>query len=179
MKIMTLVAFVALAMSVVGQTGAAERFRPVAPDYVVLRVPARATNDPIAVLERRHAETPEDQSVVAGRAGLYVQRARTQREASVFGRAEVLLQPWVARADASPATLRVQADILQNRHDFAGALSLLNTAIERDSRDVSARLMRASVNVVEGRAAEARGDCAAVLAGGESAAGTACLAQVM
>jgi tetratricopeptide (TPR) repeat protein len=179
MKIMRLIAFVALAMSVVGQTGAAERFRPVAPDYVVLRVPARATNDPIAVLERRHAETPEDQSVVAELAGLYVQRARTQREARFFGRAEVLLQPWVAGADASPATLRVQADILQNRHDFAGALSLLNTAIERDSRDVSARLMRASVNVVEGHAAEARGDCAAVLAGGESAAGTACLAQVM
>jgi tetratricopeptide (TPR) repeat protein len=75
--------------------------------------------------------------------------------------------------------LRVQADILQNRHDFAGALSLLNTAIARDSRDLGARLMRASVNLVEGRAMEARRDCAAVLAGGESATGTACLAQVM
>jgi tetratricopeptide (TPR) repeat protein len=176
---MTLIAFVALAMSVVGEAGAAERFRPVAPDYVVLHVPARATNDPIAVLERRHAETPEDESVVAELAGLYVQRARTQREARFFGRAEVLLQPWVARSDASAATLRVQADILQNRHDFAGALSLLNTAIARDSRDLGARLMRASVNLVEGRAMEARRDCAAVLAGGESATGTACLAQVM
>jgi tetratricopeptide (TPR) repeat protein len=178
MRVMTLIAFIALAMSG-GEAGAAERFRPVAPEYVVLRVPARATNDPIAILERRHSQRPEDQSVAAELAGLYVQRARTQREARFFGRAEVLLQPWVARPDASGATLRVQADILQNRHDFAGALRLLNVAIERDSRDVGARLMRASVHLVEGRAMEARSDCAAVLAGGESAAGTACLAQVL
>jgi tetratricopeptide (TPR) repeat protein len=175
---MTFIAFVALAMSV-GEAGAAERFRPVAPEYVVLRVPARATNDPIAILERRHSQQPEDQRVVAELAGLYVQRARTQREARFFGRAEVLLQPWVVRADASAATLRVQADILQNRHDFAGALKLLDVAIERDSRDVGARLMRASVYLVEGRAMEARRDCAVVLAAGESAAGTACLAQVL
>jgi tetratricopeptide (TPR) repeat protein len=108
-----------------------------------------------------------------------VERAREQREARYFGRAETLLQPWVARADALTATLRVQADILQNRHDFSGALRLLDAAVERDPRDAGARVMRASVKMVQGRFGEARGDCAAVLASGESAVGTICLAQVL
>jgi tetratricopeptide (TPR) repeat protein len=177
MKILVLIAYVASAMGV-GWAGAAERFRPAAPDYVVMRVPPRATNDPIAVLEQRYAQAP-DQGTAAELAGLYVERARSQREARYFGRAEMLLQPWVAKADASAATLRVQADILQNRHDFAGAVRLLDDAIARDPRDAGARLMRASVKVVQGHSADARADCAAVLASGESAAGTVCLAQVL
>ncbi len=178
MKITALIGFFALAMGAV-DSGAAERFRPAVPEYVVLRVPARAQNDPISVLEQQHVLAPADQQIAAELAGLYVERAREQREARYFGRAETLLQPWVTRADASTATLRVQADILQNRHDFSGALRLLDTAVERDPRDAGARLMRASVRMVQGRFADARGDCAAVLASGESAAGTICLAQVL
>jgi tetratricopeptide (TPR) repeat protein len=90
----------------------------------------------------------------------------------------MLLQPWVSRADASGATLRVQADILQNRHDFSGAIRLLDAAIQREPRDAGARLMRASVKVVQGHSADARADCAAVLASGATAAGTVCLAQM-
>ncbi|HEU4627443.1 MAG TPA: tetratricopeptide repeat protein [Steroidobacteraceae bacterium] len=177
MKIPALIACVASAMSV-GWAGAAERFRPAAPDYVVMHVPARAAHDPIASLEQRYAQAP-DAGTAAALAALYVERARSQREARYFGRAEMLLQPWLAKPDVSAATLRVQADILQNRHDFAGALRLLDDAIARDPRDAGARLMRASVKVVQGHAVDARADCAAVLASGESAAGTVCFAQVL
>lgn len=178
MRIAALIAFIAFALSAV-HAGATERFRPVAPDYVVLRVPARAQNDPITLLEQQRSHAPGDQKIAAELAALYVERARAQREARYFGRAEMLLQPWVARPDALVATLRVQADILQNRHDFSGALALLDTAVSREPLDISARLMRASVKVVQGRAEDARGDCAAVLAGGNSVAGTVCLAQVL
>ena len=177
MKILMLIVYVASAMGIV-EAGAAERFRPAAPDYVVMHVPARATNDPIALLEQRYSQAP-DQATAAELAALYVERAREQREARYFGRAEMLLQPWLARPDVSGATLRVQADILQNRHDFAGAVRLLDAAVEHDSRDAGARLMRASVKVVQGHSAEARADCAVVLASGEAAAGTVCLAQVL
>src|SRR5690242_20727696 len=177
MKVLMLMAYVASAMSF-GWAGAAERFRPAAPDYVVMRVPARAANDPIAVLEQRYAQGA-DQATASELAELYVERAREQREARYFGRAEMLLQPWLVKADVSAATLRVQADILQNRHDFAGALRLLDEAIAREPRDAGARLMRASVKVVQGHSGEARADCAAVLASGESAAGTVCFAQVL
>lgn len=178
MKPAALIATVAVALSAAG-AGAAERFRLTAPDFVVLRVPARTMEDPIFVLEQRVLRAPEDQTAAASLAAHYVERARTQREPRYFGRAEVLLQPWLARPEASAATLRVQADILQNRHDFAGALDLLAKAIEREPRDATARLMRASVLIVQGRAAEARGDCAAVIASGASDAGTVCFAQML
>jgi tetratricopeptide (TPR) repeat protein len=110
---------------------------------------------------------------------LYLERARAEGARRYFARAEALLQPWAKGPDARDATLRVQADILQNRHDFDGALKLLDRVIARNPRDASARLMSASVKLVQGRASEARADCAAVLANGESAAGTVCLAQVL
>jgi tetratricopeptide (TPR) repeat protein len=137
------------------------------------------TNDPIFVLEQQQKRAPQDQAIAASLAALYLERARSEREQRYFGRAEVLLQPWLARGDVSGATLRVQADILQNRHDFAGSLRLLDRAIEREPRDAGARLMRASVMMVQGRAGDARADCAAVLSSGASAAGTVCFAQIL
>jgi tetratricopeptide (TPR) repeat protein len=177
MKIATVIAMIGLAASV-AEAGVAGRFRPATSDYVVLRVPARATNDPIAMLEARYSQG-RSEAAATELAQLYLERARVSRQTRYFARAEALVQPWVKRADAGGATLRVQADILQNRHEFSGALQLLDRAVVRDSRDAGARLMRASVRMVQGRALEARSDCAAVLAVGESAAGTICLAQVL
>jgi tetratricopeptide (TPR) repeat protein len=202
---------VALATSVAegGDAREAGRFRPVDAGYVVLRVPATTSSEPIAILEQKHARAPQDEALASELAQLYVSRARADREPRYFARAEALVRPWVAARGAgassgvnassashpsaggeasSPpgasaathaSTLRVQADILQNRHDFAGALTLLDRAIALDPRDASARLMRASVKMVGGHAAEARADCANVLASGEPTTGTICLAQVL
>ena len=159
--------------------GTAGRFRPAEPGYVVLRVPARNSADPIALLEQRHASSPGDERTDARLAELYLERARAERQPRYFARAEAILQPWMSRAEVSAATLRVQADILQNRHEFSTAIGLLDRAIVRDPRDTGARLMRASVKLVQGEAVEARADCAAVLTAGESTTGTICLAQVL
>ncbi|MEJ0037458.1 MAG: hypothetical protein WDO68_15505 [Gammaproteobacteria bacterium] len=178
MRIVALIAGLALVASV-AQAGEVGRFRPATPDYVVLEVPASASNDPIALLEQRRASEPENEAIAAGLAELYLARARTEREPRYFARAEALVRPWASLERARASTLRVQADILQNRHDFASAVKLLDRAIALDPRDAGAKLMRASVKMVGGRAAEARGDCAGVLASGESTSGTICLAQVL
>jgi thioredoxin-like negative regulator of GroEL len=190
MRALRFMACVALVASV-AHAGEAGRFRPASPDYVVLKVPASASSDPIAQLERRHAGEPGNEALAAELAQLYLGRARAEREPRYFARAEALVRPWASREDEGApeargarsglhgATLRVQADILQNRHDFQGAMKLLDRAIALDPRDAAARLMRASVKLVNGRGADARADCAAVLAAGESTAGTICLAQVI
>jgi hypothetical protein len=51
--------------------------------------------------------------------------------------------------------------------------------VQRDPRNAGSRLLRATVNGVQGRFDEARPDCLAVLALGETVAGSACLAQVL
>jgi len=180
--------FAGLALATFGvDAGAAGRFRPAAPDYVVMRVPARSAADPIVMLEQQRAAAPGDERTDARLAELYLERARAERQPRYFARAEAILQPWLTpgltrgltRADVSATVLRVQADILQNRHEFGAALMLLDRAVARDPRDTGARLMRASVKLVQGEARQARPDCAAVLAAGESAVGTICLAQVL
>jgi tetratricopeptide (TPR) repeat protein len=178
MRFAALIVGLTLAVSV-AEAGEVGRFRPATPDYVVLRGPASASNDPIAQLERQRARSPESEPVASQLAQLYLARARAEREPRYFARAEALVRPWASRDDARAATLLVQADILQNRHDFSGALKLLDRAIAVDPRDAGARLMRASVKMVGGSAAEARADCARVLASGESTTGTICLAQVL
>jgi tetratricopeptide (TPR) repeat protein len=178
MKVAALIAGMALFASA-AEAGTAGRYRPADPGLVVLEVPARAASDPIAVLEQRHAREPGNEFVAAELAQRYVERARETREQRYFSRAEALLQSWVKRADAQAVTLRVQADILQNRHEFSAATRLLDRAIARDPRDAGSHLMRASVKIVQGLASDARSDCVAVLAAGESALGTVCLAQVL
>jgi predicted Zn-dependent protease len=158
--------------------GAAERLRPAA-DALVLRVPARISDDPIAVLERQMRGGPADARRVEELATLYLERARQLREPRYFTRAETLLQPWIASDAASASLLNLQADILQNRHDFAAARDMLDRAVQRDPRNAGSRLLRATVNGVQGRFEEARPDCLAVLALGETLAGSACLAQVL
>lgn len=154
------------------------RYVPATPGEVVLRVPARTANDPIAMLEARYSNERTEANAVE-LAQLYLQRARANREERYFARAEALVQPWSQKPDARSSTLRVQAGILQNRHEFAAAVNLLDRAIARQPRDAGAHLMRASVKLVQGRAAEARPDCTAVLSAGEAAVGTICLAQVL
>jgi tetratricopeptide (TPR) repeat protein len=178
MKFAAIIAGAALVASV-AEAGEVGRFRPAAPDYVVLKVPAIASNDPIALLEQRHAQEPANEALASELAQLYLARARAEREQRYFARAEALVRPWAGNEGARASTLRVQADVLQNRHDFSGATDLLNRAVTLEPRDASARLMRASVKLVQGHAAEARADCAGVLAAGESSSGTICLAQVL
>ena len=178
MKFAAIIAGVALVVSV-AEAGEVGRFRPATPNYVVLKVPASASNDPIAVLEQRRAQDPENEALASGLAQLYLVRARAEREQRYFARAEALVRPWAGSEGARASTLRVQADVLQNRHDFSGAMVLLNRAVALDPRDAEAKLMRASVKLVQGHAFEARADCASVLVTGESATGTICLAQVL
>ena len=153
---------------------ASGRFQPADPNYLVLEVPAGED----AQLERfaRAAREPGAALRVAER---YLELARATREQRYYGRAEAMLKPWLARPDAAPELLRVQADILQNRHDFAAARRLLDRALELDPRDAQARLMRATVLMVQGNSADARADCAALIAIGAPSPGTVCLAQTL
>jgi predicted Zn-dependent protease len=187
MKATTTVVIAALAL-VASAAEAAGRIRPAA-DTVVLTVPARVSEDPVAVLERALRNDKGNVRLVTELATLYAKRARETHEARYFTRAESLLQPWIAAqtdipqkpefAAAPAALLNVQADILQNRHEFAAARELLDRAVRAEPANAASRLLRATVNIVQGRFDEARPDCLSLLALGESNAGTTCLAQVL
>src|SRR4051812_29339580 len=106
MRVAALIAGVALLASV-AEAGEVGRFRPATPGYVVLKVPARASNDPIAMLEQQHAREPQDEAIASQLAEMYLRRARADREPRYFARAEALVRPWASLQGAQAATLRV------------------------------------------------------------------------
>jgi len=75
--------------------------------------------------------------------------------------------------------LILEANILQQRHEFAAAIALADRAIAQDPRSGHARLMRANVHIVTGAYEHARPDCAWLLGSGEQWTGSVCIAQVL
>jgi hypothetical protein len=96
-----------------------------------------------------------------------------------IGRAEAVLARVAGRQDASAALRRLYAETLQYRHAFSSAEALLDAVLRAMPHDAAARTQRASVRLVRGDFAGARGDCALLVAGGtvDSTLGVACLAE--
>ena len=149
------------------------RYRPVDGDAVVLTLPAGVSR---AQAMPADAADPERAAIDAE---AFLRLARTTRDARYFGRAEALVESWIARQDATPRLLIAAADLAQQRHEFVGARQLLNRAIDADPEDGGARIQRANVALLLGEFEAARRDCLAVLRGGATFPGTVCLASTM
>ena len=120
-------------------------------------------------------------ATTAALANALIERARSRREPTYFGRAEAVLAPLASRPRASASLRRLYAEVLQYRHDFSGAERLLDAVLNEQSHDVDARLMRASVRLVRGDFEGARADCAQLAASGGDIAvpGFACFAEAL
>jgi tetratricopeptide (TPR) repeat protein len=165
-------AAVAVFSSVAGAEETA-RYRPADGDAVVLALPAGVS---AAQAMPADAGDPERAAIDAE---AFLRLARTTRDARYFGRAEALVEPWIARQDATPRLLVAAADLAQQRHDFANARQLLDRAISADPGDGGARMQRANVALLLGDYEAARRDCLAVLQSGATFPGTVCLASTM
>jgi predicted Zn-dependent protease len=152
--------------------------RPVDPDYVVAELPGGASR-----AQQRLAGQLEDARKDPGKAALLarelLEQARATQQPQLYGRAESVLAAWVGQPQAPAELLVMQADILQQRHEFQDATRLLDTVITRDPHNRQARLMRANNAIVTGQFASARPDCAWLLGTGEPWMGSVCLAQVL
>jgi predicted Zn-dependent protease len=120
-----------------------------------------------------------DPQLAAQLAAALLEQARTSAEPQLYGRAESVLAPWIARPAVPTPLLILEANILQQRHEFGAARELLDRAIGQEPRSGQARLMRANVHIVTGDYERARPDCAWLLGAGEQWTGSVCIAQVL
>jgi predicted Zn-dependent protease len=157
---------------------AAEPFRPTDPGFVVAELPGGAvrSRDSFA---RQLLLSRSDPQKAAQLAAALLEEARISAQPQLYGRAESVLAPWVARPTVPAALLMLEADVLQQRHEFVPAIALLDRALTQDPRAAHAHLMRANVHIVTGEFDRARPDCAWLLGSGEQWAGSVCLAQVL
>jgi len=159
---------------------ASDRFVPADPGFVVASVrQARPDEKLLPLIEAWRADRSSTSTGVA-LAAAFMERARSLREPSYFGRAEAVLEPLASKPGAGSAR-RLYAQVLQYRHEFAAAESQLDTVLREEPRDDDARLLRASVRLVRGDFDGARADCAQLAARGGAVAvpGFACFAEAL
>ena len=106
---------------------------------------------------------PDDLSQAIAYARKAIERGRSDADPRYHGHAESALAPWLVLADPPLAVRLLRATLRQQRHDFAGALTDLDTLIAARPDDLQARLTRATVLIVQGRPAAALADCNALL----------------
>lgn len=153
-----------------GGTTRAQGFQSIDPQQVLLRV------DP-APLDGK-AE-PRTLAQALTRAQAWIDEGRRKSEPRGFGRAEALLERWHAQGAANAQWHVLSADIQQYRHEFDRSLASLGRALELEPSNARALLMRAAVRQTRGEFDAARTDCSALLAQGEVALGSTCLAQIL
>ena len=111
-----------------GVAAAADRFVPTDSGFVVANVRQAQPDERLRDLLLAWRANPATAESVA-LASAYIERARSLREPAFFGRAEAVLAPLASKPDAKGSLRRLYAEILQYRHDFAGAENLLDALL--------------------------------------------------
>jgi tetratricopeptide (TPR) repeat protein len=107
----------------------------------------------------RLAADPTNTALAAQFVRRCIERSRTDADPRYLGRAQAALAPWWNSSAPPVDILVLRATIKQSQHDFTNALTDLDAALRRDSRNAQAWLTRASVLTVLGDYAGARRAC--------------------
>jgi tetratricopeptide (TPR) repeat protein len=92
-------------------------------------------------------------------AEFYIRQARSTGDLRYLGYAEAMLGNWIGPTSTSAEALVLHATVLQSRHDFSEALTILHRALALKPDDAQAWLTVATVLRVLGRYDEAGGAC--------------------
>lgn len=111
-------------------------------------------------------------------ARLYINQTRSSSDPRYLGYALALLAPWANKAEVPLSIRLLRATIAQFNHQFQPALAEIATIVRLDPAQTEARLMRASILMVQGDYAGARADCARLLEPATLMLGLVCRAQV-
>lgn len=156
--VLAILAGTAVAVCVAPSIAAAAPFVP-KDDSVVLADVAPGT---------RHSELATRQmaarrlDVALPLAQLYIKQARSSGDLRFFGYAEAVLGPWVGPDTTSADALVLHATVLQSRHDFSGALAVLERARAIRPNDAQAWLTSATVLRVLGEYQQALAACESI-----------------
>jgi len=143
---------------------------PSGPDVVIERLPAGYA----ALSPHIGPATPA--RTVAEADTLLAAAARTG-DSRLAARADALLARLPANSPR-PDVIRARAFSAQHRHDFDGAVVLLDRLIAREPRDGDARMSRAQIHLVQGRLDLARADCTSLVLGVNADDGLLCTASL-
>lgn len=108
----------------------------------------------------------------------YIEQSRRHGDPRYLGYAQAALAPWWAQPQPPSPVLVLRATLRQSTHQFGPALSDLDTVLKRDSGNSQAWLTRATVQLVTGDFAGARGSCMRLYSRAPELVVQACLSSV-
>lgn len=123
-----------------------------------------------------HAPMSQDAAVAFARAA--IETGRVQSDPRYGGYAQAVLAPWWSLPRPPDDVLLLRATLQQQRHEFAAALTDLNTLIAREPAHAQARWTRAVVHQVQARYALAMQDCRALFGSAGLLQASTCIASV-
>lgn len=105
---------------------------------------------------------PRNLEVAVKLAGRYYGMVGEEGDPRYLGYAEAALAPWWNLPEPPIEVQVMRASLLQFRHDFTAAYADLDKVLQRDPRNVQARVLRAIIEIVQARYDIARTDCRAL-----------------
>ena len=155
-------------------------FTPADDAQVLERLPSRSSAQlrELKSLQAEAARAPGDLARATALATAYVRASRVEGDPRFLGYAEGVLSPWWKDPDAPTRVLVLRATIRQSAHQFDAAVADLDTVLRREPANAQALLTRATVLTVQGRYAEARGDCGRISRIGLEIYGAICVAAI-
>jgi Tfp pilus assembly protein PilF len=151
-------------------------YTPVSDAEVLQKVPSAgdASMREVDALRGRLNGDPGNFSVADPLARAYIEYGRKVGDARYMGYAEAVLAPWLGKS-APPVTALVhQATILQYRHEFGAARTVLQRALKTSPRNTQAWLLLAALDMLQGDYRSAGDDCSQVAKTGGITMGLAC-----
>jgi Tfp pilus assembly protein PilF len=108
----------------------------------------------------------------------YIEQSRRDGDPRYLGYAQAALAPWWTQPQPPSPVLVLRATLRQSTHQFAPALTDLETVLKRDSGNSQAWLTRATVQLITGDFAGARSSCMRLYSRAPELVVQACLSSV-
>ena len=168
----------ALALALWSTQLSALPYVPTQDSEVLERVAARSALDRLEPLRRTVASNPRNLSAALELARGYLQIGRAAGDPRIIGYAQAALLPWLHDDQAPEPVLVLQATALQNQHQFAGAMKLLDRAMQLNPEDPQVWLTRAAIYALRNDLPNARQACARLTRTADTLVALTCLAGI-
>ena len=149
--------------------------RPDDLSQVVLQLGSSSGESQLAQLRTASLTAPNDADAKIRYVDALIAAGARSGNERYYGYAEQVVQG--ARDPSNPAFALRRAQLLQHKHDFAGAEQVLGEILGLDSHNRAARLMRAQVRLHLHAPQQALADCTALMPFVDLLTSTTCIAQ--
>jgi tetratricopeptide (TPR) repeat protein len=154
-----------LGMLLVTTSASAALAQPYTPqdDNVVLQRIPSGIDPRVRVFDALRAQSlaqPNNLQIAEKLSRVYIDYGRTTGDARYLGRALAVIAPWLQQNSVPTSILLLKATILQSRHLFQDARTILEEVLKADPDNGQAWLTLASVEQVQGNLDKARHACA-------------------